>query len=260
MDVQRAADLLLSRAGRLLNGQHRLSAVLKAGQPIEVLVMRGLPEEAFETYDKQAKKAPAVDEMFEDFGDKALISATAVLLWRRELKPAGEPNARPTASEIRDVITAHPELMRLRGFARKLVHYGRSSALVYAGYRVMRDDPELGHVFLDRLHAANLPAGHIILRLRDRLIISPVRWTSNAQVDEILVAWAGSGSGLAFRSETEREPTVASLVAVEQGERLMRRGIPLLVRSRSRARTERRGDLGQIAPRLVRCGGGAQPP
>ncbi|MFZ0018427.1 MAG: hypothetical protein WAL10_13945, partial [Acetobacteraceae bacterium] len=184
-----AQPICFSRAGRLLNGQHRLSAVLEAGQPIEVLVMRGLPEEAFETYDKQAKKAPAVDEMFEDFGDKALISATAVLLWRRELKPAGEPNARPTASEIRDVITAHPELMRLRGFARKLVHYGRSSALVYAGYRVMRDDPELGHVFLDRLEtAANLPAGHIILRLRDRLI-DLRKADQNAQVDEILAAW-----------------------------------------------------------------------
>ena len=53
--------------------------------------MRGLPEEAFATYDKQAKKAPVVDEMFEEFGDKALVSATAVLLWRREMKPAGRP-------------------------------------------------------------------------------------------------------------------------------------------------------------------------
>lgn len=184
-----AQPICFSRSGRLLNGQHRLSAVLEANQPIEVLVMRGLPEEAFETYDKQAKKAPAVDEMFEDFGDKALISATAVLLWRRELKPAGEPNARPTASEVRDVITAHPELMRLRGFARKLVRYGRSSALVYAAYRVMRDDPALGAVFLDRLEtAANLPAGHIILRLRDRMI-DLRKADQNAQIDEILSAW-----------------------------------------------------------------------
>jgi hypothetical protein len=184
-----AQPICFSRTGRLLNGQHRLSAVLEAGQPIEVLVMRGLPEEAFETYDKQAKKAPAVEEMFEDFGDKALISATAVLLWRRELKPAGEPNARPTASEVRDVITAHPELMRLRGFARKLVRYGRSSALVYAAYRVLRDDPMLGHVFLDRLETgANLPAGHTILRLRDRLI-DLRKADQNAQIDEILAAW-----------------------------------------------------------------------
>jgi hypothetical protein len=184
-----AQPICFSRTGRLLNGQHRLSAVLEAGQPIEVLVMRGLPEEAFETYDKQAKKPPVVDEMFEDFGDKALISATAVLLWRRELRPDGEPNARPTASEVRDVIKAHPELLRLRGFARKLVRYGRSSALVYAAYRVMRDDPQLGQVFLDRLEtAANLPAGHIILRLRDRLI-DLRKADQNAQIDEILAAW-----------------------------------------------------------------------
>ncbi|HQT76103.1 MAG TPA: hypothetical protein PLD10_03540 [Rhodopila sp.] len=185
-----AQPICFARSGRLLNGQHRLSAVLEAGQPIEVVVMRGLPEEAFETYDKQAKKAPVVDEMFEEFGDKALISATAVLLWRRELKPAGQPNARPTASEVRDVIQAHPELMRLRGFARKMVRYGRSSAMVYAAYRVLRDDPTLGEVFLDRLEtAANLPAGHVILRLRDRLI-DLRKADQNAQIDEILGAWA----------------------------------------------------------------------
>ena len=184
-----AQPICFSVSGRLLNGQHRLSAVLEAGQPIEVLVMRGLPEEAFTTYDKQAKKAPALDEMFDDFGDKALISATAVLLWRRELRPEGEPNARPTASEIRDVIKSHPELMRFRGFARKLVRYGRASALVYAAYRIMRANQALGRVFLDRLEtAANLPAGHIILKLRDRLI-DLRKADQNTQIDEILAAW-----------------------------------------------------------------------
>lgn len=184
-----AQPICFSRSGRLLNGQHRLSAVLEAGQPIEVMVMRGLPDEAFETYDKQAKKAPAVDEMFEDFGDKALISATAVLLWKRELRPEGQPNSSPTATEVRDVIVNHPDLMRLRGFARKLVRYGRSSALTYAAYRIHRDDPRLGKVFLDRLEtAANLPAGHIILRLRDRLI-DLRKADQNTQIDEILAAW-----------------------------------------------------------------------
>jgi hypothetical protein len=184
-----AQPICFARSGRLLNGQHRLSAVLEAEQPIEVLVMRNLPEEAFPTYDKQAKKAPALDEMFEDFGDKALISATAVLLWRRELRPEGEPNARPTSSEIRDVIREHPELMRFRGFARKLVRYGRASALVYAAYRIIRSNPTLGPLFLDRLEtAANLPAGHIILRLRDRMI-DLRKADQNTQIDEILAAW-----------------------------------------------------------------------
>jgi hypothetical protein len=184
-----AQPICFSASGRLLNGQHRLSAVLEADQEIEVLVMRGLPEAAFPTYDKQAKKAPALDEMFEDFGDKALISATAVLLWRRELCPVDEPHARPTASEIRDVIKDHPELIRLRGFARKLVRYGRASALVYAAYYILRADPSLGRVFLDRLEtAANLPAGHIILKLRDRLI-DLRKAGQNTQIDEILGAW-----------------------------------------------------------------------
>ncbi len=184
-----AQPICFSRSGRLLNGQHRLSAVLEAGEPIEVLVMRGLPEEAFETYDKQAKKAPVVEGEFEEFGDKALVAATAVLLWRRELKPAGQPNARPTATEVREVIRTNPDLLRLRGFARKMMRHGRSSALLYAAHRVLREDPTVGQVFLDRLEsAANLPAGHAILRLRDRLI-DLRKADQNAQIDEILATW-----------------------------------------------------------------------
>jgi hypothetical protein len=77
----------------------------------------------------------------------------------------------------------------MRGFARKLMRYGRSSALVYAAYRVLRDDSTLGQVFLNRLEtAANLPAGHVILRLRDRLI-DLRKADQNTQIDEILAAW-----------------------------------------------------------------------
>ncbi len=78
----------------------------------------------------------------------------------------------------------------MRGFARKMVRYGRSSAMVYAAHRILRDDPRLGQVFLDRLEtAANLPAGHVILKLRDRLI-DLRKADQSAQIDEILAAWA----------------------------------------------------------------------
>ncbi len=184
-----AQPICFSASGRLLNGQHRLSAVIEAGEPIEVMVMRNLPEEAFETYDKQAKKAPAADEMFEDFGDKALISATAVLLWRRERRPALQPNARPTATEIRDVIQSTPDLMRLRGFSRKMVRYGRSSAMLYVAQAVERQDARLGPIFLDRLeNGANLPTGHMILKLRDRLL-DLRKADAEVQIDEVLAIW-----------------------------------------------------------------------
>ena len=69
------------------------------------------------------------------------------------------------------------------------MRYGRASALVYAGYRIMRDDAALGRLFLDRMEtAANLPAGHIILRLRDRMI-DLRKADQNTQIDEILAAW-----------------------------------------------------------------------
>ena len=153
--------------------------------------MRGLPDEAFETYDKQAKKAPVVDEMFHDFGDKPLVSAAAVLLWKREHRPAGQQNARPTAAEVQEVIRDNPEFMKLRALSRKLVRYGRSSAILYAAHRVLRDDVHLGAIFLDRFETgAELPAGHVILKLRERLIdLRDGGTDQNTQIDEILLAW-----------------------------------------------------------------------
>jgi hypothetical protein len=48
----------------------------------------------------------------------------------------------------------------------------------------------LGERFLDRLETgANLPGGHVILRLRDRLL-DLRKADQNAQIDEILSAWA----------------------------------------------------------------------
>ena len=52
--------------------------------------------------------------------------------------------------------------------------------------------PFLGQIFLDRLESgAELPAGHPILKLRDRLIdLRGPATDQNTQIDEILAAWS----------------------------------------------------------------------
>ncbi|MGY4803821.1 hypothetical protein [Teichococcus aerofrigidensis] len=190
--MMNAQPICFSRAGRLLNGQHRLSAVIQAGEPIEVPVMRGLPEEAYATYDIHAKKGPQLGIAFDSFGDRPLVAAAAVLLWKHELKPAGTRNAKPTPSEVMRIVEQHPRLLELRTFGRKMIEFGRGSVLTYAAYCIEREDPELGRVFLERFESgADLPRGHLILELRKRMqILRRERTSQEEQLREVLAAWA----------------------------------------------------------------------
>lgn len=190
--MMNAQPICFSRSGRLLNGQHRLSAVIQAGEAIEVPVMRGLPEEAYATYDIHAKKGPQLGAAFDSFGDRPLVAAAAVLLWKHELKPAGTRNAKPTPSEVMRIVEQHPRLLEMRTFGRKMLEFGRSSVLAYAAYCIERDDPELGRVFLERFETgADLPRGHLILELRKRMqILRRERTGQEEQLREVMAAWA----------------------------------------------------------------------
>lgn len=189
--MMNAQPICFARDGRLLNGQHRLSAVIAAGEAIEVPVMRGLPEEAYATYDIHAKRGPQLGAAFDNFGDKPLVAAAAVLLWKRELKPSGVRNAKPTPAEVMKIIEQHPRLLEMRTFGRKMIEFGRGSVLAYAAYCIERDDPELGRVFLERFETgADLPRGHLILELRKRMqIMRRERTSQDEQLKELLGAW-----------------------------------------------------------------------
>lgn len=190
--MMNAQPICFARDGRLLNGQHRLSAVLQAGEAIEVPVMRGLPEEAYATYDIHAKRGPQLGAAFDSFGDKPLVAAAAVLLWKHELKPSGIRNAKPTPAEVMKIVEQHPRLLEMRTFGRKMIEFGRGSVLAYAAYCIERDDPELGKVFLERFETgADLPRGHLILELRKRMqIMRRERTSQEEQLKELLGAWA----------------------------------------------------------------------
>ena len=192
--------------GRLLNGQHRLQAVIEANAPSEVLVMRGVPEAAFSTYDLQARRSPEIGDLLpagtrgaSHFGDVTLLNAAATIMWREEVAPMiraarqGErrKNLRPTASEIRDLIIANPGLLEQRGWARRVPLLMRTSWAMWLAYRIVRDDPKLGPIFLERLESgADLPSGHLILKLRRKLMAYREKKATPVQTrDAVLAAW-----------------------------------------------------------------------
>ncbi|MFC7474710.1 hypothetical protein ACFQS7_10120 [Dankookia sp. GCM10030260] len=185
-----AQPICFAADGQLLNGQHRLMAVILADGVIEVPVIRGLPDAAQATYDLQAKRPPEFGPALESFGDRALVAAMANLLWRRELRQPGARHAKATAAEIRSIVAEHPRLLELRSFGRKMIDHGRASVMGYGAYVIERSDPARAAEFLRALETgAELAAGHPILVLRRQL--QRLRRDKVPQEDQLAALLAG---------------------------------------------------------------------
>lgn len=197
--VNNGQPVCFSRSGLLINGQHRLLAVIEANGRIEVPVIHGLPEEAHATYDTQPRRGIGADDTVGSFGDQALAIAMANLLWRFEYKTEAIRSKRASTTEIHEILNRYPRLLELRGFARRMVEYGRSSVMGYGAFVIERDDAQKAPAFLRALSTgADLPAGHPILTLRSTLQRLRRENASQAeQLNALLAGWRRYKSHLA---------------------------------------------------------------
>jgi len=168
--VFNAQPICFARGGRLLDGQHRLQAVILAKRSIEVPVVRGLDELVCLTYENSTKRRTDLGDQLGSFGDRALVYAMANLLWRHERRTPLMRQAKATQGEIRQIVLEHPRLLILRSFARRMGDFGRASVLGYAAYVMERENAVFAADFLAALETgANLRPGSPILSLRGTL-------------------------------------------------------------------------------------------
>lgn len=159
-----------SGSARLLNGQHRLQAVVKADAPIEVMVATGLPEEAFATFDMHARHA---HRKYIAKGDERVLAAAAKLQWRVDNQLAPGDRSSPSASEIQATIEAHPELMEAFPVSRKkeMQEVGSAGILTFFIAHIRREDDQLSELFLQQLMTGEgLERGNPLIKARAKLI------------------------------------------------------------------------------------------
>jgi len=98
--------------GTLLDGQHRLHAIVESGQPIESLVIRGLAKTTQATMDTGTKRSGA--DMLKLNGEKHYTTLAAGLraciLWDAGMRNMGGGNRVTTNSDLMDYLEAHPEM------------------------------------------------------------------------------------------------------------------------------------------------------
>lgn len=96
-------------SGMLIDGQHRLSACVKAKTPFRTLVLYGLPPDAQSHMDKGKSRSAADTLALEGFHHARAIAAVARIMLD-ERYGRGQLNAAWSTAEIKAVLERHPQV------------------------------------------------------------------------------------------------------------------------------------------------------
>lgn len=165
----------VARSGRLLDGQHRLSAVVKSGVGVPMAIAYGLDEIVFETLDRGEHRD--FSDVLNERGvqNAGAVAAAVRMLWLLEnyrfLYAKGQ---RPVASnsELDATLADHPEILERTTYINKLRTKLVPSVAILAEYMFSRVDAAMARDFLDRVAMGlGLQAGDPEYTLRERLTV-----------------------------------------------------------------------------------------
>lgn len=160
--------------GDLIDGQHRLLAVIEAGKTIRLLVIRGLPSDAQDVLDTGAARTACDQLTIHGHANGAVLAAAAKLaiLWETGRFYVNQNEKAVSHREILNFAEGNHILALACGRATAISKGSdlKASVAGAAFYELMQVDGEAALEFFDRLaDGVNLPASSPILALRNRL-------------------------------------------------------------------------------------------
>ncbi|MFI8278556.1 hypothetical protein ACIGBH_27520 [Streptomyces sp. NPDC085929] len=167
--IKRAAD------GTLLDGQHRLLAVIESGTAVSMLVITGLPVTTQETMDSGRKRNAGDALTLRGEVNASVLASILRRVWQWEQGDHRlNGRATPTTAELSSLLTERPEIRRsaeIAGRVHQQFRYMPQSVTGTAHHVFSRINGEETVWFFARLgDGAELPGGHPILTLRNRII------------------------------------------------------------------------------------------
>jgi hypothetical protein len=187
----------IAHDGTILDGQHRLLAVVKSGVTITTLVVTGLPKKAQDTMDGGAKRTAGDVFALRGEQNSTILASVArkVWLWDNGDKrfSAGESATTP---ELNALLDANSGLRRSADIAVRVYHsfrYIPPSIVGAAHHLTSRIAPDEAAWFFQRLgDGAELPLRHPVLTLRNRVMTDKdaKRDVSDGRhMAQVLTAW-----------------------------------------------------------------------
>lgn len=165
--------IAFAKSGRLLDGQHRLHAIMAAGRSVRLLVTRELDEDVFVHID--GGRTRSLQDRLKLIGDSEPANTYAVAITRAYLWLAGDKSRvvgatvdtlENTFLRFSDEVSYVAHLFSRRKVVKITVAPVGAAVMIY-----MRHDKERGTDFCDSLvRGADLPSGSPILALREGLM------------------------------------------------------------------------------------------
>lgn len=168
----------ISSCGVLLDGQHRLMAILLGGKAVHSILVTGLPLDTFKTIDVD-RKARTASDILAVQGTKhyTVVAAVARLVYKYEAcgNPfSGNPDLTPTAQQCNHLATERAGIMQAAGrtatrkWCKKFI---APSVTGFCDYAFTEAHPEYSEEFMSKLESGSgLQDGSPILMLRERLM------------------------------------------------------------------------------------------
>ena len=168
--MRNGATILFSKEGELMDGQHRLSAIVKAGIPAWCKIDYTIDKAAFPTIDTGRRRTPG--DVLHIAGEKSGIATAAALSWVARYESGMNIRFyKNTASQMPDLIARHPGIRdSVSAIGHKCAGMMAPSILTAFHYIASKVDAELSQEFCLRLHdGVELKEGSAVKVLRDKL-------------------------------------------------------------------------------------------
>lgn len=168
--VLNGQTIKIGASGRLLDGQHRCAAAERYGVSFPAIVVEGLDDDVFDTFDLGQRRSISAILRDREETNTANLAATLRYVWLIEKGYMTLRNVAPTISELLDTLDRHPEVRDSVKFITRVRDVTSSIALALH-YFFSRAHKEKADEFLERLgDGVMLGAGSPILRLREILL------------------------------------------------------------------------------------------
>lgn len=179
---------------RLIDGQHRLHAVVLSGVAVECLVVWGVASGAFHTLGSGAARTLADVLKLSDEEHCAVLGAVLHLLRNHSMgrAPYSCGQDRPTKEQLRALLEEHPKVRYSVAVAMKhrtaLVTPSITGFAHYVFSKPDRSDETKASRFVELLGCPeNIPASHPVFMLHQRLVEG--RASLAARLDKRAVVW-----------------------------------------------------------------------
>lgn len=166
--------IIFSKNGRLLNGQHRLWAVIESGESVDFLVVRGVEDDCFDSLDNPKLRNGSTVLSLAGKKNTSSLSAALVWKWKYDSGQINSLAAGPTPAEIRRLADENPDFEAAAayvGSSKKLRKLCAPSVIVFCRAVFSRQSETRADMFFEGLETGtNLSEDSPIYCLRERLV------------------------------------------------------------------------------------------